>query len=96
MSCWFQFSDATITLVLKRYDAELDATAVALPLHSFIAENEQFFSSSPKKETIDALSRAGQLSLVLVMPGSSSQFQVSTKQYILNKIFLIEYKLINV
>ena len=54
----------------------MDATAVALPLHPFVGELEQFFNLSPKRETIEALDGAGQLSLVLIMPGSAKQFQV--------------------
>ena len=67
-------------MFLERYDAELDATAVALPLHSFMGKTEQFFDPSTNEEAIKALNRAGQLSLVLVKPGSNSAFQVPQKQ----------------
>lgn len=50
------------------YNAEMDATAVAVPLHA-VREGE-----APAWASSDALDQAGHLSLVLVMPGSSSKF----------------------
>lgn len=51
------------------YNAELDATTVAVPLHPVRQGDASVWAAS------DALDQAGHLSLVLVMPGSSSKFQ---------------------
>ena len=51
------------------YDAELDATAVAVPLHPIRDGEETNWAPS------DALNQAGHLSLVMVMPGSSGSFE---------------------
>lgn len=51
------------------YNSELDATTVAVPLHPVRDGEETTWAPN------DALDQAGHLSLVLVMPGSSSQFQ---------------------
>lgn len=51
------------------YDAELDATTVAVPLHPIRDGEETNWAPS------DALSQAGHLSLVMVMPGSSGAFE---------------------
>lgn len=51
------------------YNKELDATTVAVPLHPVREGEETTWAPS------DVLDQAGHLSLVLVMPGSSSKFQ---------------------
>lgn len=51
------------------YNKELDATSVAVPLHPVREGEETTWAPS------DVLDQAGHLSLVLVMPGSSSKFQ---------------------
>ena len=56
----------------------MDATVVALPLYPVQeGREEQYFSFEPSNATKESLDDAGHLSLVLVMPGSASQVQVS-------------------